>query len=220
MSVSTLIHPFTTNVIFAFSWTLSHNHTTFIHRHKCSSHSFIQTHANCWIFNISMRLVVQRKHPINASTLLFWPAATVVRDATGNITDIITSGMVCNGTAEAACELGWDFSSCANTECKFGLMNNNQVNSLSNSNLWRWRAPPCLTFCLPHLELRWWPWCLALVLSSLLERSQPHSHQLWLPSSVHPKSSRWVADQWMHWDTTGVLLGCTISLACYRYRQI
>lgn len=57
-------------------------------------------------------------------------SATVVRDATGNLTDIITNQMFCNGTAEAACELGWDFSSCANTECEFGLMNNNQVMTL------------------------------------------------------------------------------------------
>lgn len=57
-------------------------------------------------------------------------SATVVRDATGNITDIITSSITCNGTAQAACELGWDFSSCEVESCKYGLMNNNQVMTL------------------------------------------------------------------------------------------
>uniref|UniRef100_A0AAQ4QMK4 Solute carrier family 12 member 1 n=1 Tax=Gasterosteus aculeatus aculeatus TaxID=481459 RepID=A0AAQ4QMK4_GASAC len=54
-------------------------------------------------------------------------SATVVRDATGNATDIITAGMVCNGSSVAACELGYDFSSCAVEKCKFGSINNNQV---------------------------------------------------------------------------------------------
>ncbi|XP_028256816.1 solute carrier family 12 member 1 [Parambassis ranga] len=56
-------------------------------------------------------------------------SATVVRDATGNVTDAITNavGMHCNGSAVAACELGYDFSSCAVQECKYGLMNNFQV---------------------------------------------------------------------------------------------
>ncbi|XP_042347989.1 solute carrier family 12 member 1 [Plectropomus leopardus] len=56
-------------------------------------------------------------------------SATVVRDATGNLTSIInnTLSYSCNGTAQAACELGYDFSSCAETPCEFGLMNDNQV---------------------------------------------------------------------------------------------
>ncbi|XP_042262818.1 solute carrier family 12 member 1 [Thunnus maccoyii] len=55
-------------------------------------------------------------------------SATVVRDATGNITDIITgNNHHCNGSAVAACELGYDFSSCEVDDCKFGLMNNFQV---------------------------------------------------------------------------------------------
>ncbi|XP_078478441.1 solute carrier family 12 member 1-like, partial [Lampetra planeri] len=54
-------------------------------------------------------------------------SATVVRDATGNITDLIIPGASCEGsTAFAACELGYNFSSCVGT-CKFGLMNNFQV---------------------------------------------------------------------------------------------
>nr|AIL54060.1 NKCC2 [Sciaenops ocellatus] len=51
-------------------------------------------------------------------------SATVVRDATGNKTDLIVPGTECTA---AACELGYDFSSCAVEECEFGLMNNNQV---------------------------------------------------------------------------------------------
>uniref|UniRef100_A0AAQ4NZW5 Solute carrier family 12 member 1 n=1 Tax=Gasterosteus aculeatus aculeatus TaxID=481459 RepID=A0AAQ4NZW5_GASAC len=54
-------------------------------------------------------------------------SATVVRDATGNATDIITAGMVCNGSSVAACELGYDFSSC--------------VAGLSNSLLHHGRSP-------------------------------------------------------------------------------
>ncbi|XP_072237016.1 solute carrier family 12 member 1 [Leuresthes tenuis] len=57
-------------------------------------------------------------------------SATVVRDATGNITDLITTGIPCNGSAVAACELGYNFSSCtenAESSCMFGLMNNFQV---------------------------------------------------------------------------------------------
>ncbi|KAK9542413.1 hypothetical protein VZT92_000278 [Zoarces viviparus] len=55
-------------------------------------------------------------------------SATVVREATGNITDIITAGASCNGSsALAACELGYNFSSCAVEDCKFGSINTNQV---------------------------------------------------------------------------------------------
>ncbi|KAM6943039.1 solute carrier family 12 member 1 [Xenentodon cancila] len=53
--------------------------------------------------------------------------ACVVRDATGNVTDLITPGTICNGSAVAACELGYNFSSCATETCKFGSMNNFQV---------------------------------------------------------------------------------------------
>ncbi|XP_074522104.1 solute carrier family 12 member 1 isoform X2 [Halichoeres trimaculatus] len=52
-------------------------------------------------------------------------SATVVRDATGNSNDTIATGMPCNFSS--ACDLGYDFSSCAETECKYGLMNNFQV---------------------------------------------------------------------------------------------
>ncbi|XP_061596072.1 solute carrier family 12 member 1 [Cololabis saira] len=55
-------------------------------------------------------------------------SACVVRDATGNLTDLITSTTDCSGSsAAAACELGYDFSSCSTEECKYGAMNNFQV---------------------------------------------------------------------------------------------
>uniref|UniRef100_A0A8C9RXF0 Solute carrier family 12 member 1 n=1 Tax=Scleropages formosus TaxID=113540 RepID=A0A8C9RXF0_SCLFO len=52
-------------------------------------------------------------------------ASTVVRDATGNVNDTITYHVICNGSA--ACQLGYNFSSCATETCKYGLMNNFQV---------------------------------------------------------------------------------------------
>ncbi|XP_072320913.1 solute carrier family 12 member 1 isoform X2 [Eucyclogobius newberryi] len=56
-------------------------------------------------------------------------SATVVRDATGNLFDNITAGsMDCAASsAVTACELGYNFTSCAETPCKYGLMNNFQV---------------------------------------------------------------------------------------------
>uniref|UniRef100_A0A8C9T7U4 Solute carrier family 12 member 3 n=1 Tax=Scleropages formosus TaxID=113540 RepID=A0A8C9T7U4_SCLFO len=57
--------------------------------------------------------------------LFFFLASTVVRDATGNVNDTITYHVICNGSA--ACQLGYNFSSCATETCKYGLMNNFQV---------------------------------------------------------------------------------------------
>nr|XP_057945470.1 solute carrier family 12 member 1 isoform X1 [Doryrhamphus excisus] len=57
-------------------------------------------------------------------------SASVVRDATGNITDLITSEAPCIGSAVAACKLGYNFSSCAVETCSFGSMNNFQVMTL------------------------------------------------------------------------------------------
>ncbi|TDH16882.1 hypothetical protein EPR50_G00002510 [Perca flavescens] len=54
-------------------------------------------------------------------------SATVVREATGNINDTMTAGVSCNGSAVAACQLGWNFSSCTEKKCDFGSLNNNQV---------------------------------------------------------------------------------------------
>uniref|UniRef100_A0A8C6NWC1 Solute carrier family 12 member 1 n=1 Tax=Nothobranchius furzeri TaxID=105023 RepID=A0A8C6NWC1_NOTFU len=59
-------------------------------------------------------------------------SATVVRDATGNATDLVIPGVACNNSAVAACELGYNFSSCAVDTCKFGLMNNFQGLVLSS----------------------------------------------------------------------------------------
>ncbi|XP_077568718.1 solute carrier family 12 member 1 [Stigmatopora nigra] len=57
-------------------------------------------------------------------------SACVVRDATGNLTDLIMPGVPCEGPAVAACELGYNFSSCAVETCQFGAMNNFQVMTL------------------------------------------------------------------------------------------
>ncbi|XP_060924379.1 solute carrier family 12 member 1 [Limanda limanda] len=54
-------------------------------------------------------------------------SATVVRNATGNMADLIMGDDFCNGTSVAACQLGYNFSSCAVETCKFGLLNNFQV---------------------------------------------------------------------------------------------
>ncbi|KAM4602609.1 solute carrier family 12 member 1 [Polymixia lowei] len=53
-------------------------------------------------------------------------SATVVREATGNLNDNITA-MVCGSPSVVACELGYDFTSCGEAKCKFGLMNSFQV---------------------------------------------------------------------------------------------
>ncbi|KAF7666619.1 hypothetical protein LDENG_00099340 [Lucifuga dentata] len=54
-------------------------------------------------------------------------SATVVRDATGNLTELIAPGNFCKGSEIAACKLGYNFSSCDVQPCKFGLMNSFQV---------------------------------------------------------------------------------------------
>ncbi|XP_056463591.1 solute carrier family 12 member 1 [Gadus chalcogrammus] len=60
-------------------------------------------------------------------------SACVVRDATGNMTSFINTTFMpaedCNGPSVAACELGYNFSSCVTNpdSCKFGSMHNFQV---------------------------------------------------------------------------------------------
>ncbi|KAM4708916.1 solute carrier family 12 member 2-like [Discoglossus pictus] len=52
-------------------------------------------------------------------------AACIVRDATGNITDALsTSSGEC---LSAACTLGYNFTACAESPCEYGLLNNFQV---------------------------------------------------------------------------------------------
>ncbi|XP_006008712.1 solute carrier family 12 member 2 [Latimeria chalumnae] len=67
------------------------------------------------------------------TTIVYMGAAVsvgscVVRDATGNINDTITPGMALNCT-DAACKLGFDFTSCKEN-CSYGLLNNFQVMSM------------------------------------------------------------------------------------------
>ncbi|KAM8939350.1 solute carrier family 12 member 2-like [Pelodytes ibericus] len=52
-------------------------------------------------------------------------AACVVREATGNVTDIITTWS--GDCKNAACNFGFNFTACADTHCKYGLLNNFQV---------------------------------------------------------------------------------------------
>ncbi|XP_076023733.1 solute carrier family 12 member 1 [Genypterus blacodes] len=54
-------------------------------------------------------------------------SASVVRDATGLNSSAIAQPFPCNGTAVAACELGYDFSVCNVEKCIFGSMNSFQV---------------------------------------------------------------------------------------------
>lgn len=49
----------------------------------------------------------------------------VVRDATGNVNDTITTELT--NCTSAACKLNFDFSYCESNPCYYGLMNNFQV---------------------------------------------------------------------------------------------
>ncbi|TUO83206.1 Solute carrier family 12 member 1 [Bagarius yarrelli] len=60
-------------------------------------------------------------------------SGTVVRDATGNVNDTVVPGSSCNYSA--ACDFGYDFSTCAQTKCSFGLMNNFQA--LCKDNIYK-----------------------------------------------------------------------------------
>ncbi|XP_062888086.1 solute carrier family 12 member 2-like [Mobula hypostoma] len=53
-------------------------------------------------------------------------ASCIVRFATGNMTDMLTPGAVTN-CSTTACTLGFNFSSCTESRCEYGLMNNFQV---------------------------------------------------------------------------------------------
>uniref|UniRef100_A0AAQ4R1G8 Solute carrier family 12 member 2 n=1 Tax=Gasterosteus aculeatus aculeatus TaxID=481459 RepID=A0AAQ4R1G8_GASAC len=55
----------------------------------------------------------------------------IVRDATGNLNDTVSSQFMMNCT-DAACKLGYDFSSCKSdkTACRYGLQNDFQVMSM------------------------------------------------------------------------------------------
>lgn len=55
------------------------------------------------------------------------PGACVVRDASGNMSDIIT-GNNTDGCMGLACKLGWNFTDCLQTQsCQFGLANSVKV---------------------------------------------------------------------------------------------
>ncbi|XP_055359624.1 solute carrier family 12 member 3-like [Betta splendens] len=50
----------------------------------------------------------------------------VVRDATGNVTDILT-GNLTEACTDLGCNLGWNFTECIQTKCEYGLANNLKV---------------------------------------------------------------------------------------------
>lgn len=55
------------------------------------------------------------------------PGACVLRDASGNITDILT-GNITDGCVGLGCELGWNFTECIQTQtCEYGLANSSKV---------------------------------------------------------------------------------------------
>lgn len=56
------------------------------------------------------------------------PGSCIVREATGNINNTVSSQFVANCT-DAACKFGFDFSSCKNAaaDCKYGLLHDFQV---------------------------------------------------------------------------------------------
>lgn len=56
------------------------------------------------------------------------PGSCIVREATGNINDTVSSQFAANCT-DAACKFGFDFSSCKNpgADCQYGLLHDFQV---------------------------------------------------------------------------------------------
>lgn len=55
----------------------------------------------------------------------------IVRDASGNVNDTITSHFMSNCTDDASCKFGFDFSACKSAkDCRYGLQNDFQVMSL------------------------------------------------------------------------------------------
>lgn len=55
------------------------------------------------------------------------PASCVVRDASGNMTDILP-GNITDGCVGLACNFGWNFTECTLTQsCEFGLANSSKV---------------------------------------------------------------------------------------------
>lgn len=67
-------------------------------------------------------------HPCRNLTLT--PGSCIVRDASGNLNDTLSSQFMANCT-DAACRFGFDFSSCKNSKdgCRYGLQNDFQVGS-------------------------------------------------------------------------------------------
>ncbi|XP_053318624.1 solute carrier family 12 member 2-like [Spea bombifrons] len=64
-------------------------------------------------------------------------AASIVREATGNISDALSFSS--NGCKAAACTVGFNFSSCVDNHCQYGLLNNFQVMAMFSG------FPPLIT---------------------------------------------------------------------------
>lgn len=60
---------------------------------------------------------------------VFLPGSCVLRDASGNINDTLSTDSSMENCIGTACQYNWDFSECMkNGTCNYGLLNYYQVN--------------------------------------------------------------------------------------------
>lgn len=64
----------------------------------------------------------------NTCMCIITPGSCIVRDASGNVNDTVSSQLMAN-CSDAACKFGYDFSACKSEKdgCRFGLQNDFQV---------------------------------------------------------------------------------------------
>lgn len=68
-------------------------------------------------------------------SMSLFPGSCVVRDASGNINDTLSSALPVENCVGTACQYGWDFSDCIkNGTCSYGIMNYYQVNTSTHAN--------------------------------------------------------------------------------------
>ena len=77
-------------------------------------------------------LTAMRYGHVNNKPVFFLTGACIVRDATGSLNDTLSAQFTANCT-DAACKMGYDFSSCRDpkTPCQYGLQNDFQVGDSS-----------------------------------------------------------------------------------------
>lgn len=138
------------------------------------------------IFNLVIyqkKLVIRNKSKTSGHFLhLHPPASCVVRDASGNMSDIMTENMT-DGCAGLACNWGWNFTDCIQSEsCEFGLSNSLKVQVTSvqifcflcsefpDDDFFQPGAGPNFWFLLPH---HCWCLCSQLVLCSWISHLRP-----------------------------------------------